>query len=332
MKEGNAMEDRITLDHGSGGSKTAELIEEYIIKEFSNEALLARKDGAVVRNLGKEIVISTDSFVVSPWRFPGGDIGKLSVCGTVNDVLMSGGIPSYLTLSLILEEGFPLADLKQVLQSIKRCAQDAGVQVVCGDTKVVEHGKGDQIYINTCGIGFLKRNLSGQYEEGDLVLLTGSIGRHGAAVYMAREDLPIEGTLTSDCSLLCKEAVAAMEIEGIRILRDPTRGGLATTCIELIEHTSWGMELDETAIPVDEDVQTLCSLLGFDPLYLACEGRMIAIVSAQDAPLLCERLGKDACVIGTITKQHPGTLLLKTRFQSERWLRKLSGQPLPRIC
>ncbi len=326
------MEEKITLDHGNGGFKTSQLIEDYILQVFPGKALHERKDGAVLKNETAPIVVSTDSFVVDPWNFPGGNIGKLAVCGSVNDVLMSGGIPSYLTLSLILEEGFLLSDLKKVIGAVKETADQAKVEIVCGDTKVVEHGKGDQIYINTCGIGFLKRNLQASYQEGDLVVVSGSIGRHGAAVYMAREDIPLQGNLFSDCALLCKEAVAAMNLPGLRILRDPTRGGLATTCIELIEHTKWGMELDETGIPVDADVSALCSLLGFDPLYMACEGRMIAIISPQDAPLLLEQLGKEARIIGKITKEHPQTLLLNTRLQTTRWLRKLSGQPLPRIC
>lgn len=326
------MEEKITLDHGSGGFKTSQLIEDYILQVFPGKALHERKDGAVLKNETAPIVVSTDSFVVDPWNFPGGNIGKLAVCGSVNDVLMSGGIPSYLTLSLILEEGFLLSDLKKVIGAVKETADQAKVEIVCGDTKVVEHGKGDQIYINTCSIGFLKRNLQASYQEGDLVVVSGSIGRHGAAVYMAREDVPLQGNLFSDCALLCKEAVAAMDLPGLRILRDPTRGGLATTCIELIEHTKWGMELDETGIPVDADVSALCSLLGFDPLYMACEGRMIAIISPQDAPLLLEQLGKEARIIGKITKEHPQKLLLNTRLQTTRWLRKLSGQPLPRIC
>ncbi len=245
---------------------------------------------------------------------------------------MSGGIPSYLTLSFILEEGFLLKDLKEIIHSIKECAQEANVEVVCGDTKVVEHGKGHQIYINTCGVGFLRREMSQCYEEGDLVVLSGSIARHGAAVFMARQDIPIQGELTSDCALLCKEATAAMAMDGIRILRDPTRGGLATTCIELIDHTQWGMELDESAIPIDEDVKTLCSLLGFDPMYLACEGRMIAIIRKEEAEILLKELGEEARIIGRITKEHPQALLLKTRLQTSRWMRKLSGHPLPRIC
>ncbi len=326
------MEEYITLDHGSGGALTARLIEEIILPAFPSPSLHALMDGALAANEGKELVISTDSFVVSPWRFLGGDIGKLAACGTINDVLMSGGIPRYLTLSLLLEEGFPIADLKAVLASLSTQAKRCGVEVVCGDTKVVERGKGDGIYMNTTGIGFLRRRFAYDYQAGDQVIVTGSIGRHGAAVMMAQNRLGLQGTLCSDCAALLAPAQAAMELAGTRILRDPTRGGLATTCIELIEHTSWGMELREEDIPVDEDVRVLCELLGFDPLYLACEGRMIAIVSKADSEALLKRLGKDARIIGEITKAHPGTLLMKTRLHTSRWLRKLSGQPLPRIC
>lgn len=326
------MEKRILLDHGSGGLLSAQLIEECILPVFPSKALHALMDGAVVENQQKPLVISTDSFVVSPWRFSGGDIGKLCVCGTVNDVLMSGGIPQYLALSLILEEGLRMTDLQEILASIGQMAQQAGVAVVCGDTKVVEHGKGDQIYINTCGIGFQQRSFAYHYQEGDRVVVSGSIGRHGAAVYMAREELGLQGDIPSDCALLLQEAKAAMGLPGTRILRDPTRGGLATTCIELIEHTDWGMELYEDQISVDADVKALCQLLGFDPLYLACEGRMIAIVSEADSEELVRQLGGDARIIGEVTSSHPGTLLMRTRLHTQRWLRKLSGQPLPRIC
>lgn len=326
------MEKRILLDHGSGGLLSAQLIEECILPLFPSKALHALMDGAVLDNSSGALVMSTDSFVVSPWQFPGGDIGKLCVCGTVNDVLMSGGIPRYLTLSLILEEGLLIEDLKTILASIAKTAQQAGVAVVCGDTKVVEHGKGDQIYINTCGVGFQKRSFGYHYQAGDRVILTGSIGRHGASVYMAREAFGLQGEIRSDCALLVDEAKAAMALSGTRILRDPTRGGLATTCIELIEHTNWGMELYEDQIAVDEDVKALCQLLGFDPLYLACEGRMIAIVREEDSAQLVAQLGKDARIIGEITADHPKTLLMRTRLHTQRWLRKLSGQPLPRIC
>lgn len=326
------MDERITLDHGNGGQLSAELIERHILKAFPADALHELRDGAIVPAGTQPLVMSTDSFVVSPWRFPGGDIGKLAVCGTVNDLLMSGGIPAYLTFSLILEEGFAIADLDAVLASAADCAARCGVSIVTGDTKVVEKGKGDQIYINTAGVGFLKKKTDYAYQPGDQVILSGSVGRHGAAVFMAREDIRLQGELRSDCAPLCEEARAAMETEGLRIMRDPTRGGLATTCTELVEHTKWGMELDERAIPVDADVQALCDLLGFDPLYLACEGRMIAIVSQAHSAQLLEKLGKDARIIGTISDDHPGTVLMKTRLGTTRWLRKLSGQPLPRIC
>lgn len=331
-KEGIIMEERITLDHGSGGQLSAELIEKHILKAFSADALHELRDGAIVPGQSGSLVMSTDSFVVSPWRFPGGDIGKLAVCGTVNDILMSGGKPAYLSFSLILEEGFALADLDTVLASAAACASQCGASIVTGDTKVVESGRGDQIYINTAGVGFLQKKTAYTYQEGDQVIVSGSIGRHGAAVFMAREAVSLQGELRSDCAPLCKEAEAAMAMAGLRIMRDPTRGGLATTCAELIEHTKWGMTLDERAIPIDADVQALCDLLGFDPLYLACEGRMIAIVSRADSAQLLQRLGGEARVIGEITAAHPGTLLMRTKLGTTRWLRKLSGQPLPRIC
>ena len=202
------MDERITLDHGSGGQLSAELIERHILKAFPADALHELRDGAIVPAGTQPLAMSTDSFVVSPWRFPGGDIGKLAVCGTVNDLLMSGGIPAYLTFSLILEEGFAIADLDAVLASAADCAARCGVSIVTGDTKVVEKGKGDQIYINTAGVGFLKKKTDYAYQPGDQVILSGSVGRHGAAVFMAREDIRLQGELRSDCAPLCEEARA----------------------------------------------------------------------------------------------------------------------------
>ncbi len=326
------MKNNITLDHGSGGLLTSRLIEQEIVSRFQNPSLNELKDAAVLEHFDQDIVFSTDSFVVDPWKFPGGDIGKLAVCGTVNDICMAGGLPRYLSCSLILEEGFPVADLQTILNSMKESAQQANVSIVTGDTKVIEHQKGHQIWINTAGIGTKIKDLDYKYQEGDVVILSGSMARHGASVFMAREDIQLEGNLTSDCALLIDQARIAFSFSGLRILRDPTRGGVATTCLELIEHSSWGMELDEKKLPIDSDVQTLCDLLGFDPLYLACEGRMLAIIDQHQADALCSALGPQASIIGKITKEHPQKLTLKTKIGATRMLRKLSGQPLPRIC
>lgn len=322
----------ILMDHGSGGQLTSDLIDELIVPTFKNKQLTELKDGAILPNPQNELVFSTDSFVVDPWRFPGGDIGKLAVCGTINDLCMAGGIPTYLSCSLIIEEGFPIEDLKTILYSMQQTAQTAGVSIVTGDTKVIERQKGNQIYINTSGIGILQRKTSYQYQENDVVVLSGSMGCHGASIFMAREDIHLQGELLSDCDCLKDKAMKAMAYDSLRILRDPTRGGVATTCMELIEKSDFGMELYESLLPIDSNVQTLCDLLGFDPLYLACEGRMLCIMNENDAKQLCDQLKDGAKIIGRITKEHPQKLYLKTKIGATRQLHKLSGQPLPRIC
>ena len=332
------MEEIITLDYGSGGQKTAELIENLLVPAFRNPALEDLGDGAVLDGSGK-LVFSSDSFVVSPWRFPGGDIGRLCVCGTVNDVCMAGGLPRYLSLSFILEEGFLLSDLKEIIASIAEEAKKTGVIIATGDTKVVEHGKGDGIYINTAGIGFLTASLPGKggIQEGDAVLLSGSAGCHGAAVMMARAGLANGTSLLSDCSPLTGLSQAALQAGSIRILRDPTRGGVATTLNEFVENGPLCIELEESCIPIDPPVEAACELLGLDPLYCACEGRMLAIVDAKDAEAVLSALrhtpgGEQAARIGTVTAARPGRVLLKTRIGGIRMLQKLSGMQLPRIC
>ena len=265
------MEGRITLDYGSGGIKTSELISSILLPAFDNPALAQLGDGAVLSG-AEQLVFSTDSFVVSPWRFPGGDIGKLSVCGTVNDLCMAGGQPRYLSLSFILEEGFPFADLEQIVTSIAREAKEAGVSIVTGDTKVVESGKGDGIYINTAGIGFRRAVFPGQsgIRPGDTVLISGSVGCHGAAVMMARAGLLREDSpLKSDCRSLHRISGALLDCApagSVRILRDPTRGGVATTLNEFTENMPFSIELEQTAIPVEPAVEAACDMLGLDQI------------------------------------------------------------------
>ncbi len=349
------MEEIITLDYGSGGQKTSELIEAMLLPALDNPALQQLSDGAVLAgpvhggvsetdgsagpNGSSPIVFSTDSFVVSPWRFPGGDIGKLCVCGTVNDLSMMGAVPKYLSLSLILEEGFYIRDLKEIIASVAREANAAGVHIVTGDTKVVEHGKGDGIYINTSGIGFLKNPMPGKagITEGDAVIVSGSIGCHGACVMMARTGIINGDALFSDCQPLTAHALAAAASGRVRIMRDPTRGGLATTLNEFTEGTGLCIEVDEDTIPIDPAVAAACDLLGFDPLYCACEGRMLAVTAPEDAKAIVSALrrlpgSKNASVIGTVTRRRPGHVLLKTTLGGHRLLGKLSGQQLPRIC
>ena len=342
IMEDRIKDDRITLDYGSGGLKTSELIESILLPAFDNTALSQLGDGAILGGSDK-LIFSTDSFVVSPWRFPGGDIGRLSVCGTVNDLCMAGGIPKYLSLSFILEEGFSLSDFKSIVSSIADETKEAGVSIVTGDTKVVDSGKGDGIYINTAGIGFQRAILPGKsaIRPGDAVLISGTIGCHGAAVMMARSGLLREDSpLVSDCQPLHRISSAALEAAGngsIRILRDPTRGGVATTLNEFTEQMPFSIELDETALPVDPAVEAACDMLGLDPLYCACEGRMLVVCAPETVGDILDAIqkipgGENAAQIGTVTEDMPGKVLLKTPIGGRRILAKLTGMQLPRIC
>lgn len=332
------MENIITLDYGSGGKKTSELIENLIVKKLSNDALCALGDGAVLSGCDR-LVFSTDSFVVSPVFFPGGDIGKLCVCGTVNDVAMSGGVPKYLSLSFIIEEGFPVSDLERIVDSVSAAARKADVSVVTGDTKVVERGRGDGIYINTSGIGFLEHgNLSPRnLRTGDKVILSGTSGDHGAAIMLARNKNLVEGEILSDCAPLNHLAEKLYSLgDGLRVLRDPTRGGVATTLCEFVEGTPLSIELSEADIPVLPAVKSACDILGLDPLYCANEGKLLAVVSPECAKEALEIMhgteeGKNAAVIGEVTDTHAGKVFVRGIFGS-RIVSKLSGAELPRIC
>ena len=333
------MEEIITLDVGSGGKKTSQLIEKLLLPAFDNPALKEMGDGAVIPG-APELVFSTDSFVVNPCFFPGGDIGKLSVCGTVNDICMSGGIPKYLSLSFILEEGFSMENLEKIVTSIGETAKKCGVSIVTGDTKVVERGKGDGIYINTAGIGFLacKGLKRENIREGDAVLVSGFVGDHGCAVMLARDDLLSGEAVQSDCMPLLDLAKFLFRYEGaVRLLRDPTRGGVATTLNEFVEGTSLGIELEEGSIPVRPSVAGACDILGLDPLYCANEGKLLAVVDAARAQEILEGLrsvpgAENAAVIGTVTSRTPGKVVERTKYGGSRILNKLSGSQLPRIC
>lgn len=332
------MDEIITLDYGSGGKKTSRLIERMILPAMDNPALNELGDGAVLPG-GEKLVFSTDSFVVSPLFFPGGDIGKLSVCGTVNDIAMCGGEPKYLSCALIIEEGFPTEKLSRVIASMAEAAKKAGVQIVTGDTKVVEKGRGDGLYINTAGIGLLRHpGLSPKaIREGDAVLVSGTVGDHGTAVMLARSGM-LETELHSDCAPLNRMALGLLEaVPDTRVLRDPTRGGVATTLNEFVEGGSLGIELDEQALPVREPVRGACELLGLDPLYCANEGKLLAVVPAEKAQAALEALrgfeaGREAALIGRVTGEYPGRLVMKTPLGGRRVLQKLSGAQLPRIC
>lgn len=332
------MDEIITLDYGSGGKRTAALIDELIVPAFRNSALSELGDGALVDG-AERLCFSTDSFVVSPLFFPGGDIGKLCVCGTVNDIAMCGGEAKYLSLSLIIEEGLTIYDLRRVVASIREQCAEVGVTIVTGDTKVVEKGRGDGLYINTAGIGFLKYpGLSpGKLRPGDAVIVSGSLGDHGAAVMLARNDM-LEGRIESDCAAL-NTLVDALMASGakVRCLRDPTRGGAATTLNEFVEGRALGIELNEAAIPVRPDVKAACDVLGLEPMYCANEGKLIAVVSKETAEtalsaLRAHPLGRNAAAVGTVGTRWPGRVVMKTDFGGTRVLQKLSGAQLPRIC
>ena len=332
------MDEIITLDYGSGGKKTSRLIENIIVPAFSNPALNTLGDGAVLPGAG-EIAFSTDSFVVDPIFFPGGDIGKLSVCGTVNDLAMCGAEPKYLSCAFIIEEGLESEELEKIVESIRDAARSAGVQIVTGDTKVVERGRGDKIYINTAGIGVMKYpGLSPKnIRPGDKVIVSGTVGDHGTAVMLARNGM-MQGELKSDCAALNRLADAILSLgAGVRVLRDPTRGGVATTLNEFTEGTALSIELEEEQIPVRPQVRAACDMLGLEPLYCANEGKLLAVVAPEDTERVLSRMrelpeGADAAVIGTVSDRHPGRVVMKTAFGGTRILQKLAGAQLPRIC
>lgn len=332
------MDEIISLDYGSGGKKTAALIEKLILPVLRNPELEQLGDGAVVPG-AETLVVSTDSFVVHPLFFPGGDIGKLAVCGTVNDLAMCGAVPRYLSLALILEEGLPAETLRRVLASVGEAAAACGVKVVTGDTKVVERGRGDGVYINTTGIGFLRTpGLSPEaIQEGDAVLVSGTMGDHGTAVMLARGDL-LEGEIRSDCAPLHELTQSLLDSgASVRVLRDPTRGGLATTLNEFVENRTLGIEMEEERVPVRPDVRAACGILGLDPLYCANEGKLIAVVSPETAGTALEALrqrpeGQNAAIVGRVSARWPGRVVMHTAFGGSRVLQKLAGAQLPRIC
>ena len=335
---------RVDMNHGAGGRAGAQLIDELFARAFDNDALRQGNDGALLDvPAGHRLVMATDGHVISPLFFPGGDIGCLSVHGTVNDVAMMGARPLYLAASFILEEGFPLADLQRIVESMARASREAGVPVVTGDTKVVEQGKGDGVFIATTGVGVvpLQRTIGGALARaGDAVLVSGTLGDHGVAVLSLRESLEFETTIVSDTAALHGLVAALLEAvpEGaVRTLRDPTRGGLATTLNEIARQSGVGMLLDEAAIPLQPQVAAACELLGLDPLYIANEGKCIAIVApeAADAALAAMRahpLGRQAARIGTVTADDHRFVQMATRFGGRRVVDWLSGEPLPRIC
>jgi len=331
----------VLLAHGGGGKLMQQLIEKMFLPAFSNELLETRHDGAVLSIAGSRLAFTTDSYVVRPLFFPGGDIGSLAINGTVNDLAMCGARPLYLSAGFILEEGLPMETLWRVVQSMRNSAGLASVQLVTGDTKVVDRGKGDQIFINTAGVGIIEHDLNispASVHVGDTVLLSGDIGRHGIAIMAAREGIAFETSLESDCAPVARLVQALLDAGiGIHCMRDLTRGGLASALIEIAEAARVQINIDEAAIPVRDDVQGACEILGFDPLYLANEGRFIAIISPDDAEraleiMVASPLGAGACRIGSVIEGSPRRVTMKSRIGASRIVDMFSGEQLPRIC
>ena len=335
------IKDTVLLGHGSGGKLSAELIHDIFLPAFHNPILANLDDQAVVNIGGQRVAISTDSFVVHPLFFPGGDIGSLAVHGTVNDLAMGGATPLFLSAAFIIEEGFAIEELRRIVNSLRKAAADAGVQIVTGDTKVVERGKGDGLFINTTGIGLVPEgvNLSANRAlPGDKVLLSGSIGDHGIAILAQREGLEFESEVRSDSAAL-HTLVAGMlsASREIRCMRDPTRGGVSSSLNEIAQQSRVGIEIEESLLPVHQEVAGACELLGLDPLYVANEGKLIAIVApeAADAVLNAMRshpLGAEAQMIGEVVADHEGMVTMLTPFGTSRIVDMLSGDQLPRIC
>ena len=339
----------ITLAHGSGGKAMHELVEGLFLEYLRNPLLEKLEDQAVfeINSPSARLAFTTDSYVVTPIFFPGGDIGELAVNGTINDLAMSGARPLYLSAGFILEEGFPIADLKQILASMRDAAREAGVEIVTGDTKVVQKGSADKIFINTSGIGVIERpvNLSAsRAQAGDKVIVSGTIGDHGTTILIARGELELETDIGSDTAPLhllvaemLDEAARLGAPDAIRCMRDPTRGGVATTLNEIALSSEVCIQIHEERIPVREEVRGACEILGLDPLYVANEGKLIAIVSAEIAEPLVERMhanpyGRDACIIGEVKPEPQGIVSMVTGFGGTRIVDMLVGEQLPRIC
>jgi hydrogenase expression/formation protein HypE len=335
----------ITLAHGSGGKAMHELIEALFLDYLRNPLLEALEDQAVFEiaqdNRAPRLAFTTDSYVVTPIFFPGGDIGRLAVTGTVNDLAMGGARPLYLSAGFIIEEGFPVADLRRILESMRGTAEEAGVEVVTGDTKVVQRGGADKIFINTAGIGLIEHDAqisAGNARVGDQIILSGTMGDHGTTILIARGELELETEIESDAAPLWPLVRSMLEVTSeIRALRDPTRGGVATTLNEIARSSEVCLQIDEKRLPVREEVKGACEILGLDPLYIGNEGKLIAIVGAEAAEPLVARMrehpyGREACVIGEVRARPPGIVVMNTAFGGTRIVDMLVGEQLPRIC
>ncbi|SHN78960.1 hydrogenase expression/formation protein HypE [Desulfitobacterium chlororespirans] len=329
--------ERIIMAHGSGGRLSHQLVQEIFQRHLSNDFLNQMNDATCLPG-SEKLAITTDSFVVSPIFFRGGDIGKLAVCGTINDLAVAGAQPRYLSLAVILEEGFPIDDLERIVMSIAVTSRQAGVAIVCGDTKVVERGSADKIFINTTGIGSVQERLVGPHciKPGDYVLISGTLGDHGISILADREGLEFETPVISDCAPL-NHLIDSFYMPGVHCMRDPTRGGVGTTLNELARQAQVSILLEEEKLPLNPGVAGACGMLGLDPLYLANEGKVLVIVSPEAAERVLTQmrahpLGKEAAVIGRVEEADPGLVLLETPLGGKRIVGMLEGEHLPRIC
>ncbi len=333
--------EKILLAHGSGGKLMHDLIKEFFLESFFNPALAALDDAASIKVSSERLAFTTDTYVVKPLFFKGGDIGRLAVCGTVNDLAMKGARPLYLSAAFVIEEGFPCSDLKKIIDSMVKASQEAKVEIVTGDTKVVERGSADALFINTAGVGVIPEGVeisAQRAQPGDVVIISGSIGDHGIAVLSEREGLSFETQIESDVAPLNGLVEALLEVtREVHVLRDPTRGGLATTLNEIAEASKVSLEIDEAAVPVKEEVLGACEMLGFDPFQVANEGKMVVILAEKWAEKALEALrqhpyGREAAIIGKVKEKPEGKVILKTEIGTNRLLDMLMGEQLPRIC
>lgn len=329
----------VTLAHGNGGRYMRELIDEIFARHLANDRLDVQVDAASLSLDSRDVIFSTDGFTVQPLEFPGGDIGSLAVHGTVNDLAVAGAIPRYLALNAFIEEGLEIAQLERIIISLAKAAREAGVKIVAGDTKVLRRGEGGGLYLATTGIGSRDPGLSlglDQIRDGDAILVSGPVGDHGISVLLAREQFGLRGDLKSDSASVLNLTQALAGINGLRFMRDPTRGGLATVCHELLRTTGMGIRIQQAEIPISDPVQSVCDMLGYDPLFLACEGRVVAVADPDQAPGVLAKWrslpeGRQAAIIGRVDGEL-SQVILQTALGGERFLEELEDDPLPRIC
>ena len=339
----NPKDEKILLSHGNGGRMMHDLIEHLFLKHFGNNILDEQTDAAILPVDSPWLAFTTDSFVIDPLFFPGGNIGKLAVCGTINDLAVSGAKPRYISVSFIIEEGFPMNELEMIVKSLAEEAVNARVTIVTGDTKVVNQGKCDKLFINTAGIGMVRKEdrqigKAQNIHPGDVIIINGTIGDHGIAVMNARESFNFRSPVISDCASLNHLIREVLDQRsGVKFMRDPTRGGVATVLNELAEKINYGIEINEQDVPVAHGVSALCEILGFDPLHIANEGKVLIVAAPEYASNILDimkknSLGRQSAIIGRVTGDHPGKVILKTETGGKRIIDSLTGDPLPRIC